>query len=253
MPNPCVKFLTFILVSFLVITVLDTGSKVMAASATPSIPFGALKIGDTPVEILKEKMSSVTKAFQYYEARLDELNRFKNEQAIKAKEAAQKLIADNKDKTCPKAKDIKDTCIQDVNNAKNLVKTDYRLAKYYEIMSGAKNMCVKADLGLQPRLIGKPYKPNKAIGNFGRLYLCSEADGKLTWRVLSDSAQGGSTMVRVIQIGASQEARGGVYIMTNPLQDYAAVATLSKEDVKKILLKNYVNKAEEKAGLPKTS
>ncbi len=270
MPISRVKFFVSILVLFLSIFVLGIGSKAMAASASPTIPTGTVKVGpDTPAEILKEKMSSISQAFKYYAARLrdcdpaklnpQELAKckrlshvFNSDQAKAAKTAAQKLITDNQNKTCPGAESTKDKCVQDINQAKNSVKTDYRLAKYYEIMAGATNMCVKADLGLKPRLIGTPYKPNKAIGNFGRLYLCSEKDGNLTWRVLSDSKQGGSTMVRVVQIGEGKEAAGGGYTMTRVLESYEPVATLTKDDVKKFLLTNYVNEAEGKAGLKLT-
>jgi hypothetical protein len=71
-------------------------------------------------------------------------------------------------------------CAIDATNATQLADIQYHLAKYNEIINGAKDRCVKADLGVTPMLAaGGIAHPNDEL----RLLLCTGDDGKTKWRV----------------------------------------------------------------------
>jgi hypothetical protein len=73
-------------------------------------------------------------------------------------------------------------CAIDATNATQLADISYHLAKYNEIINGAKDRCVKADLGVSPMLAaGGIAHPDEEL----RLLLCTGDDGKTKWRVLT--------------------------------------------------------------------
>ncbi len=248
------------------------------------IPFGGINIGSSVQDLAGSIANSIFNRFKEFRDKLAaNRKRFTDGNAKKAADKT-KQIVDNNIKTaesCAKASDpVK--CVQDLKPANHLAKVGYRLAKYYEIMQGTPNVCVKADLGLKPRLEAKIFN---AAGNgtatetrdsrgkqnfqdYRRLFLCSSGLSKsdkiiLQWRVHSNSSSDNddsdkSNSPNMARTDSKYATDLGTNTTGDPNQNHSApkdlpggqgdfgVDTLSK------FLEKYVKEAESKLGLSST-
>jgi hypothetical protein len=85
-------------------------------------------------------------------------------------------------------------CDRNITTHYKKVRNFYRLMKYQELLNGAKNVCVKADLGVNPPLLAKgiakpnfspdPSKPKETgLTAPSTVYLCNDGDPKRKLRV----------------------------------------------------------------------
>ena len=89
-------------------------------------------------------------------------------------------------------------CDRNITTHYKKIRNFYRYMKYQELLNGKKNLCVKADLGVNPPLkakgIAKPnFSPNPAkpketgLTELTTVYLCNDGDPKRKLRVRADN------------------------------------------------------------------
>ncbi len=82
-------------------------------------------------------------------------------------------------------------CDRNITAHYKKIRNFYRLMKYQELINGKKNMCVKADLGVNPPLMAKgisaspdPNNPKETgLTKSSTVYLCNDGDPKRKLRV----------------------------------------------------------------------
>lgn len=132
---------------------------------------------------------------------------------------------------------------QQRKNCDNHIKTNfkkirhfYRFMKYLELQNGAKNVCVKADLGVNPPLTAKgiakpnfspdPNKPKETgLTKQSTVYLCADGEGKKKLRVRTSNG-------KYVKLTAADLARPELQINALPPQANI-VKLLDKLDLKK--------------------
>lgn len=204
------------------------------------IPFGGISLGATPKNIARDALDSMRHAFVDLFQKIAGKNfTDPNAQAVKdsANAAADKLKAEisaSIDSCLTQADDIKSACLVEIGNKLHNLKVAYRLADFYEMTAGKlPNTCVKADLGVKPRLAGKSY--DKAA-ELRRLLLCTSSNGEiLKWRVMPaggtadlltvDKATG-TGRVRVTEIDEVEEdATTGQWVVKKVKKQFAVSAS----------------------------